>query len=273
MNYMIARRLMVAVLVLFAALRAQAATLTPEARAAYERYVAQVEARLAQQHQSTQNFIVVNEKDAETKLSRGKVLLQRFKADQPPGAMIHHWSATMLVPGATAADFLRVVRDYDHYPEIYGQHFTQAKVLQHEGDDYELLTRVTQHRIVTVVLDVQSTNQFGALDATHGYITSRSTDIREIADPGKSTEHALPPGQEHGFLWSLNLYWSYEERPEGLLVQCETVSLTRDIPWGLGWLIKPLVQSVPRDALTYTLTQTRNEMLRTGQKSQGQPSF
>jgi len=260
---MIFRRLMVAVCILLAAVHARAATLKPEARAAYERYVENIETRLNQRHQSTQNFIVIEDTDADAKLRDGKLVVHRFKADvNTPGAMVHHWGATMLVPGASVQDFLRVVRDYERYPEFYSQEFVRAKVLEHNDDAYKILARVAQHRVATVVLDIESDTRFGALDAAHGYSLSKSTAIREIADAGKSTEHALAPGHEHGFLWSLNLYWSYEERPEGLLVQCETVSLTRDIPWGLGWLIRPLVQSIPRDALTYTLTQTRNEMLK-----------
>ena len=266
---MIARRLALAVCILLAATHARAATLKPEARAAYERYVASVEARLNQRHQSAQNFILIEDKD-DSKLRQGKLVVRRYKADvDPPGAMVHHWSAAMLVPGATSQDFLRVVRDYERYPEFYSQEFVRAKILDQEGDEYKLLTRVAQHRVATVVLDVESDTFFGALDAAHGYTVSKSTDVREIADPGKSSEHVVPRGHEHGFLWSLNLYWSYEERPEGLLVQCETVSLTRDIPWGLGWLIKPLVQSIPRDALTYTLTQTRNEMLKKAPPNNG----
>ncbi|HEX8924886.1 MAG TPA: hypothetical protein VF786_03800 [Terriglobales bacterium] len=261
---MTGRRILVALFLLVTALRLHAATLTPEARAAYERYVASIEARLNTQHQSTADFIVTRDKDAESKLRRGKLLVQHYNADvKTPGAMVHHWSATMLVPGATAEDFVRVTSDYARYPEFYSQEITRASVLGHNDDDYKVLMRMTQHRVVTVVLDGEFTNIFAELDPEHGYSTSKSTKIREIADAGKTSEHVVAQGQEHGYLWSLNLYWSYVERADGLLVQCETVSLTRDIPWGWGWLIKPLVQSIPRDALTYTLTQTRKEMLRT----------
>lgn len=258
---MSARQLLIGAFVFLTATWAQAATLSPQARAAYDQYIASVEARLRRQHQSTDNFIVIDDDDAESKLRRGKLLVHQFKPNvETPGAMVHHWSATMLIPGAKAADFLRVMRDFEHYPEIYSAEILQAKVLEHEGDGYKVLMRITQHRFVTVVLDAQFAATFGALDAAHGYTTSKATEITEIANAGKSSEHAVEPGQEHGFLWSLNLYWSYVERPDGLLVQCEAVSLTRDIPRGWAWLIKPLVQSIPRDALTYTLSQTRKRM-------------
>jgi hypothetical protein len=101
---------------------------------------------------------------------------------------------------------------------------------------------------------------FGRLDARHGYSLSRSTKIAEIESPGSSKEHAMDPKQDDGFLWRLNTYWSYEERDGGLYMQIETVSLSRSIPDGLGWAIKPFVESVPRESLEFTLRATCNAL-------------
>jgi hypothetical protein len=43
-------------------------------------------------------------------------------------------------------------------------------------------------------------------------------------------------------------------------VQLEAISLTREIPSGLGWLIGPFVTSVPRESLTFTLDRTREAL-------------
>jgi hypothetical protein len=94
---------------------------------------------------------------------------------------------------------------------------------------------------------------YGRLDLQHGYSVSRSTRISEIASAGTAKEHALSDGEEHGFLWRQNIYWSYEERDGGLYMQVESVSLTRAIPAGLGWIVRPYVESVPRDSLEFTL--------------------
>jgi hypothetical protein len=45
-------------------------------------------------------------------------------------------------------------------------------------------------------------------------------------------------------------------------VQCESISLTRDIPALLSWLIKPFVTGVPRESLEFTLGHTRAALLR-----------
>ena len=48
-----------------------------------------------------------------------------------------------------------------------------------------------------------------------------------------------------------------EEHDRGVYVQSEVVSLTRDIPVVLKWMIEPFVTSIPRETLTATLVATR----------------
>ena len=86
------------------------------------------------------------------------------------------------------------------------------------------------------------TSRSANLDAQHRYSTSRSTQISE-----------LDAGEDRGLLWRLNTYWTYEERDGGLYMQIETVSLTRSIPRGLGWLIQPWVKRIPGESLEFTL--------------------
>jgi hypothetical protein len=64
-----------------------------------------------------------------------------------------------------------------------------------------------------------------------------------------------------GFLWRLNTYWSWEERDGGLYMQLEAVSLSRDIPTGLEWVVGRFVKSVPRESLMFTLGRTRDLVL------------
>jgi hypothetical protein len=44
-------------------------------------------------------------------------------------------------------------------------------------------------------------------------------------------------------------------------MQCEAVALTRDIPFGLRWLLSPLVTKIPRESLSRALSQTRTAVL------------
>jgi hypothetical protein len=137
-----------------------------------------------------------------------------------------------------------------------------ARVFSHDGDRFGVIMRAQQKHVLTVVMDTTYDVTFGRLDTAHGYSISRSTKVAEIDAPGTAHEHALGPGEEHGFLWRMNTYWSYEERDGGLYIQIESVTLTRSIPVGLGWAIGPFVQSVPRDSLEFTLRATRDALLR-----------
>jgi hypothetical protein len=81
--------------------------------------------------------------------------------------------------------------------------------------------------------------------------------IAEVENPGQSNEREKPPGDDGGFLWRMETWWRMEEGDGGVYVQSEVVSLTRDIPVLLSWMIKPFVTSAPRETLTATLVATR----------------
>jgi len=61
-------------------------------------------------------------------------------------------------------------------------------------------------------------------------------------------------------MWRLNSYWRFLQRDGGVYVQLEAISLTRDIPAGLGWLVKPFVTSIPRESIEFTLSRTRRSL-------------
>jgi hypothetical protein len=67
-------------------------------------------------------------------------------------------------------------------------------------------------------------------------------------------------GKDHGFLWRLYSYWRFEERDNGVYVECQAISLTRNIPTGLGWLIEPIIRNLPRESLANTLTATKGAL-------------
>jgi hypothetical protein len=44
------------------------------------------------------------------------------------------------------------------------------------------------------------------------------------------------------------------------LIECESVSLSRDVPFGLGWLVNPKVEGIARESLQKTLVSLRTEL-------------
>jgi hypothetical protein len=226
---------------------------TPAATRAFDAYAASVEAGLTRQHQSPSGFLVSQHPTPDHPIIEN---LTPANLDLP-GAMLHHWRGTAFAPGVTADQFDHLLRNLPAYPQYFAPEVVRAQLLHPSanpaGHPMEALLRIRQHHILTVVLDTTYAITFGSFDPHHRFSLSRSTHIAEIASPGAPSEHALPPADGHGFLWRLNTYWSYEERPEGLYLQIETISLTRSIPPGLGWAVRPFVQSIPRESLEFTL--------------------
>ncbi len=231
--------------------------------AAFNSYTHTVETRLEQQHRSQSTFLAPASSDLQSadRLRRGELIVEKLTPPaDPPGAMLHHWRGTAFAPGAKAADFERLMKDFNAYPQRFSPQVLQARVLAQQGDRLQATMRVRQRHVITVVMDTAYDISYGRLDAQHGYSISQSTRIDEIDSPGTARERVLSPSEEHGFLWRLNTYWSYEERDGGLYMQIESVTLTRSIPTGLGWAIRPFVESVPRESLEFTLRSTCNAL-------------
>ncbi|HKD07038.1 MAG TPA: hypothetical protein VKB79_14135 [Bryobacteraceae bacterium] len=207
------------------------------ASSAFDSYIATVEARLA----------------CHTTPGHNDLFLERVAGQELPGALLHHWRGAAFAPEAKVADFEQILRGFESYPRVFSPQVLETRVLGGDRDHAQISMRVRQKHVITVTMDATYDVSFGRLDEQRGFSVSRSTRVAEIDSPGASAEHPLDDEHEHGFLWRLNTYWVYEERDGGLGLRVEAVSLTRSIPRGLGWAIRPWVESVPRESLEFTL--------------------
>ncbi len=174
-----------------------------------------------------------------------------------PDALIHDWVGAVFVPRAKVADAVAVLQDVPHYPQIYSGDILSARLESREGNHLKVLFRVLRKNVVTVVLETEYDVDYRRISDTRTQVWSRSTRIAEVDDSGTPNERVRRPDSGWGFLWRLNTYWHLEERDGGLLMECRAVSLTRDIPFALAWIVKPMVTSLPREALAGTLQKTR----------------
>lgn len=233
---------------------------TPQATAAFNTYAAAVESRLQAQHQSPTAFLA-GKLDTQ-RLRSGELVIEHVSEPNTPaeipGALLHHWRGTAFAPGATAAAFEQMLRGFDAYPQIFAPQVLKAQAAAQPNGHLLASMRIRQKHVLTVVMDSAYDVAFTQLNPRQGSSISRSTAIAEIADPGAADEHRLTAAEEHGFLWRLNTYWTWEERDGGLYIQVESVSLTRSIPTGLGWAIRPFIESVPRESLQFTLRSACN---------------
>lgn len=240
----------------------------PETSQAFDRYIAQAEGRITQQRSQSNVFLKLDSLPSgqrpETlrRLHQGEVVIEKVAntPEEIPGGLIHDWQGWVFIPGVTVQRVVDLIRDYDHLARYYSPDVLQSRLLSASADDLHVYMRLQKHKVVTVVLDTEYDVHYGRIDAAHQYSISRSTRVSEVDNPGSPSERALPQGHDHGYMWRLNSYWAFEQIDDGVLVQCEAISLTRDIPTGLAWLIGPFVNSIPRESLEFTLTATRNAM-------------
>lgn len=208
--------------------------------------------------------------EAYARLQRGEVLSARLRTADPsgrsstPGALIHHWVGTIFIPGVSLGQVLAVVEDYDHHAAYYKPEVMQSKTVEHNGDDFKVHYRLRKKKVITIILDTDYEVHRHFIDATHAYSNSYSTRIAQVENAGEPDEYELPPGKDGGYMWRLNSYWRYFDSGRGVYVQCEAISLTRDVPVALNLLIAPFIESIPKESLEFTLQSTRSEVLRGG---------
>lgn len=233
-----------------------AAELQPRTIAAFDRYV-----RLTEQRMTGGGAFILGQ------LPRGDgFLIERMTTTEGgreipvPGGMIHHWMGTAFVRGATVDQALALLQDYNAHARIYAPNVARSRLISRDGDSFKVYLRFFMKQVITVVVNSEHDARFTrpARDRAEGRI--RSTRIAEVEDPDTPEERELPVGNDGGYLWRLNSYWRLLERDGGVYIQCESISLTRGIPRGLGWIVGPFVTSIPRETLAFTLQTTRTRL-------------
>jgi hypothetical protein len=230
---------------------------------AFDEYIQKVEARLDQESKGSAFLWSDHTPGRSAQLRQGQVLTESLTGKNPravPDGLIHDWIGAVFIPGTTLEKTLALVQDYNHHKAVYKPEVIDSKLISHNGDDFKIELRLLKKKIITVVLDTYYDVRYTRLDATRWYSRSHSTRIQEVENAGKPGERLEPPGNDHGFLWRLYTYWRFVERDGGVYMECEAVSLTRDVPAGLGWIIEPIIRQLPKESLVNALRKTRDAL-------------
>ena len=98
-------------------------------------------------------------------------------------------------------------------------------------------------------------------DARHGHQRPK---IEEYGDSLFAVLHTVErektPDEDSGYLWRLNAYWRFEQVGAGVLIECESVSLSRAAPSLLRPFISGVVEGVARESLERTLLSVRRAL-------------
>ena len=247
--------------------------LKAETAAAFSRYVALTEERNATELKSGAPFLWPDglaedeRRSAYESLRAGATRIEKRHTLNAggeihcPNGLIHHWEAIAFIKGVKVDDVLRVLEDYDHHSEYYKPDVEQSKTLQHDGNHYQAFLRFRRHKVITVVLNTTHDVNYFHDSPQRAHSRSSAIKIAEVENAGKPGEKTKSAGDDGGFLWRMETWWRMEERDGGVYIQSEVVSLTRDTPTGLGWMIGPFVNGIPRETLAFTMEATRKAVL------------
>jgi hypothetical protein len=243
----------------------EAAQLQPDTAIAWDAYVRATEARLGRELAAPGESLVNDSPpSASAEGAAPKVgdiqVVKMAPAGSPliavPGGTIHHWRGRVLLPGATLRDVM--VRLANPSPrETEHDDVLASRVLERGPGSLRLFLRLQRSQIVTVVYDTEHEIQFVQHDARRASSRSVATRIVEVADAGTAQERALAMGRDRGFLWRLNSYWRYEQAARGVVVECESLSLSRGVPTLLAGAISPIIDLVARGSMERTLSAMR----------------
>ncbi len=176
-----------------------------------------------------------------------------------PAGKIHHWRGSVFIPGITLEDVLSRVRNPTSHDSSQGD-VIQSRVLERRAGSTKVYLKLKRSKLVTVVYNTEHVIRYRYYGHTRAFSSSTATKIAELEHPDSPNEREKPEGRDRGFLWRLNSYWRYEQVDEGVIVECESVSLSRSAPAVLKYFIKPLINSVARGSMERTLGSMRDRL-------------
>ena len=238
--------------------------LKPQTLGAFDEYIREAEAGMEQTLHGTGPFLwseVSSERDQ--RVRGGQVVAQFWAGQGPvkvPNGLIHDWIGAVFIPATNLKKTLALIQDYDNHKNIYKPEVIASRLLSHRGNEFRICLRLLKKKIMTVVLDTDHEVHYRSLGPTRWVCRSYTTRIAEVEYAGTPRERVLPPDSGYGFLWRLYSYWRFQERKGGVYVECRAISLTRDVPLGLGWFIEPIIQNLPKESLVNTLEATRQAL-------------
>ena len=242
--------------------RLSAATLQPDTVQAWNAYVAATEGRIGRELSSQRSFLVSDfspeGSDTRARIRRGEVVIAEMrttaggKTIAVPDGLISHWRGSVFLPGVSLATLLQRLQ----HPSERGPHqqdVVALRVLARAPDELKLFIRMTRSKVVTVTYDTEHVVDYRRHGATRASSRSVATKIAELDGAGTASEREKRPGEDRGFMWRLNSYWRYEQVDGGVIVELESLTLSRTVPLGLSPVVQPIIDRIARESIDRTL--------------------
>ena len=233
-----------------------------QALSGWDRHVASVEKRFSNPSGS---FFALDAQKADRWRERarsGEVVMVEVP---PPGidnGKLHHWAGAIYVPKAKVDDVVNRLLEYAGRESEFYQEVKASKLLQRDGDRVRVYMRIFRDAgPVEATYNTEHAVEYRRL-SPRATARSVSTKIAELDKPGTPAEREKKPGDDNGFLWRLNAYWRYEQLGDGVLIECESVSISRSVPLLLRPFVSGIVNSVASGSLRNTMVSLRKFLTR-----------
>jgi hypothetical protein len=213
----------------------RAADLKPETAAAYDQYLKVTEAELATRS-TPQNYLWLDSHQKEKTqvwLSQDMLVpretLEHGEKIAIPDGAIQHWFGAVYLETASYDRVRDMLLNFASYKDWFKPQVIDSRLNKRDGDNFNAFLRLSKKQVTQVVLNVDLTASYTALDPTHGTISVHSTRIGETQHPTKQKtyEQELPAGETNGYLWRLDIYWRLASADVGVYVEMDMISLSR----------------------------------------------
>jgi putative flippase GtrA len=241
-------------------------TLKPATVAAWQAYERQLDAR----YQAADPFFALDAFGAgawRDAARRGEVPMRRIEKADPRGGeqdiadgKIHHWAGAIFIPHATVEQVLKHLAGLAGNEAGRYEDVVASRLMSRDGDRFRIFMKLRRASVITVTYNTEHEVEYRRIGSTRASGRSVATKIAELADAGTPREREKPPGDDHGFLWRLNAYWRYEAVDGGVLIECESATLSRGVPTLLKPFIGGTVERLARESLHKTLTGLKNSL-------------
>ena len=235
----------------------------------FTRYAAAVESRIDRELRQNEPFLDIERQPAVqlaktmAALRRGEVVVTRAVARdgaaseiEVDGGMINHWRGTVYVPKVKLDVLLKTLQEpqSDKHKQ---EDVLSSRVVQTGDNSQKLFLRLRRTKLITVVYDTEYDTTYHRVASDRALSKSISTKIVEVENAGTPQERTLPEGNDHGFMWRLYSYWRYKQVGDGVMVEVESLTLSRNLPFLISPFLRPVVNSTARDSITRTLVSMR----------------
>ena len=238
--------------------------LKPRTLQAFEAYIREAEGGMEPTLCGARPFLWTDlNSERAQQVRRGQIVAEFWSGEKPVeviNGLIHDWVGAVFILNAVVEDALVMVQNYDNHKNIYKPEVMDSRLVSHNGNDFQIFLRLLKKKVITVVLDTDHDVHYQSVDANRWFCRSYTTRIAEVENAGTPKETVMAPDTGYGFLWRLYSCWRFQERDGGVYVECRAISLTRDIPLGLAWIIEPIIRKLPKESLINTLKATRDAL-------------